>query len=421
MAERVRPDRPENAYPDQPMQQEHRSLPIGPALAFAAVGMLLWLQWNGVRKGIWVDSDVYVMGARAVMHHTDLYATVSQVDLRFTYPPFAATLFVPLALLPVEVARVLLTLASLASYVGAIYLVGRRLELAPWKIAWLALAGLSLEPLLRTLLLGQVNLFLLLLVVVDALVVPPKYRGYLIGVAAGIKITPAVFLFYFLVRREWAAALRVSASFAATVAVGWLVAPRDSWDFWSGGVFGLGRFGDDAPLGTDNQSLMAVVLRMLRIPSMPMWGQLLLALAGIALGVCAAVRTQRTASGPAAQVAALVWIAIGGLLASPVSWSHHWVWIVPAIGVLIAQRRFVSASVVTAAFWFPTIWITYTEVDFGELQFPLWRQLASTVYAVVGVVLLLQAIFAPRRPPVEKEPDHSPDSLDRAARESRTP
>src|SRR6478736_3170698 len=84
-------------------------------LALVGTPALAWLQWRGVTKGIWVDSDVYVMGARTLMQGGDLYANATSVDLRFTYAPFAAAMFVPLALLPVEAARCTLTLVSLIS------------------------------------------------------------------------------------------------------------------------------------------------------------------------------------------------------------------------------------------------------------------------------------------------------------------
>ena len=73
-----------------------------PSLAYvilaSVVGALIWLRWGGIRKGIWVDLDVYIRGAAAVMRHEPLYS-VSVHGLLFTYPPCAAVLYRPLELL----------------------------------------------------------------------------------------------------------------------------------------------------------------------------------------------------------------------------------------------------------------------------------------------------------------------------------
>src|SRR6478735_6429606 len=167
-----------------PSASRNRFPSLWAPVAVGATALLAWLQWQGVTKGIWVDSDVYVMGARTLVDGGDLYAQATSVDLRFTYPPFAAALFVPLALLPAELARWSLTALSLLGLLTTILVLGRRLELKPWLMVWLVLAAAALEPVLRNLLLGQINLVLMALIVVDLLVIPQRYRGVLVGVAA---------------------------------------------------------------------------------------------------------------------------------------------------------------------------------------------------------------------------------------------
>src|SRR4051812_22265567 len=245
-------------------------------VALVATALLAWIQWRGVAKGIWVDSDVYVMGARTLLNGGDLYAGASAVDLRFTYSPFAAAMFVPLALLPAEAARWTLTVASLVALMVTVLVVGRRLRLRPWVMCWLVIAAAALEPVLRNLLLGQINLVLMALVVLDLLVVPHRYRGFLVGIAAGIKLTPAVFVVYFLLQRDWRSAARAGAGFVASVLLGLVVAPSSTLSFWGGGFIGLSKFGSDAVVGTDNQSLLAFLLRLLGKPEVPFATQLLL-------------------------------------------------------------------------------------------------------------------------------------------------
>ncbi|WP_343986431.1 glycosyltransferase family 87 protein, partial [Terrabacter terrae] len=130
------------------------------------------MQWRGVTRGIWADSDVYVMGARTLMRGGDLYGDASAADLRFTYSPFAAAVFLPLALLPAAVSRCVLTSLSLVALAITILVVGRRLRVSPWVMAWLAVCAAALEPVIRNLLLGQINLVLMALIVVDLLVLP---------------------------------------------------------------------------------------------------------------------------------------------------------------------------------------------------------------------------------------------------------
>ncbi|GAB3886562.1 glycosyltransferase 87 family protein [Terrabacter terrigena] len=358
-------------------------------LAIVVTAMFGWVQWRTVDTGIWVDLDVYVMGARTLLDGGDLYAVASGVDLRFTYSPFAAAVFVPLALLPVGAARFVLTAASAAALAIVITVVARRLELRPASIAWLVVATAALEPIMRNLLLGQVNLILMAMVVIDLLVLPTRRRGFLIGIAAGIKLTPAVFVVYFLLKRDWASLVRTGIGFAASVAVGWLVAPAASASFWGGGFLGLSKFGSDAVVGTDNQSLLAAALRLLGRPELPLVAQAALALAGVALGAAAARHSLRQ-RGPGAEVSAVVWIAFGGLLGSPVSWSHHWVWVIVVLAVFAARRQAVRAALVLLLFWYPIIWMTYTEQPFGELTFPWWKAALSCVYVIVGLAILIR-------------------------------
>jgi alpha-1,2-mannosyltransferase len=108
----------------------------------SVVGALIWLRWGGIRKGIWVDLDVYIRGAAAVMRHEPLYS-VSVHGLPFTYPPFAAVLYVPLELLGVVGARWVLTLASIGCDVVVIAVCARRLRMNLAVAAVVGVVGLA--------------------------------------------------------------------------------------------------------------------------------------------------------------------------------------------------------------------------------------------------------------------------------------
>src|SRR5690606_38325838 len=160
-------------------------------------------------------------------------------------------------------------------------------------------------------------------------------RGALIGIAAAIKLTPAVFVLYFLLRRDYRAAATSAISGVLVTVLGFVVAPAQSWEFWSdpaGGVSG-------SPFFT-NQTFEAILVRagVDGLPRTIAW--LLLSAALFTLAVPAI----RRAPAPLA----LVVLAAVGLLVSPTSWSHHWVWIAPAL-LVAAATAWAKRSAVWAA------------------------------------------------------------------------
>ncbi len=352
-------------------------------LALAAV----WLVWSQVPGGYRVDLDVYRAGGRAVLDGVAL-SDVDVLGLPFTYPPFAAVVFVPLALLGTEAARIVFTLVSLAAFVVSGGLVARRLGLTLPQAAPLLLVGLALEPLRWTASLGQVNTLLLLAVVLDALVVT-RGRGWLVGIAAGIKLTPAVFVVYFALRRDWAAVRRSALAFGVTVLVAMAVAPASSVAFWTGGFAALGKWGVDT-LASVNQSLYGAVLALAGTGVDRPWLSPAILLLGVGLGALVARRL--LAEGD--EVGALVSVAVGGLLGSPVSWSHHWVWALPALLVLLRRGRRVAVVVLTVVFLRGPIQNDPASGD--GLRVALWW-LVDVGYVVAGLAILLLLALPARR------------------------
>ena len=304
--------------------------------------------------------------------------------LPFTYPPFAAVLYVPLELLGTFGARWVLAVVSIGCYVVVIVVCARRLRMNLAIAAVIGLAGLAFEPFSRTILLGQINLVLLALVVFDALVVPARYRGMLIGLAAGIKILPGALVFFLIFKREWGAVGHAVAAFAVTAAVGAVFAPRDSWLFWKGGFINLSQWGPANMLHGDNQSLSAALMRLSRDISPPTILVLLMSASVMALGLVAAKRQIETGN----DVNGLVCIAFASLLASPISWTHHWVWAVPALLVLVAGRRRVAATALAAVFLTAPMWLA-PRGNFVELKDNWWQTAACVSYVVVGLTYLI--------------------------------
>ena len=379
MTEHAAADALTTAGADRPSGRPGPGWVLGVLLGAAMV----WLTWHSIRKGIWVDLDVYMAGGRAILDRSDLYA-VTVHGLPFTYPPFAAVVFVPLALLPDVAARVVLTLVSWAALATVVEVLRRRLALTPLQVVPTVLVVLALEPLLRTLLLGQVNAVLIALVVLDCFVVPERHRGWLIGVAAGIKLTPAIFVVWLLLRREWGAALRAAAAGLVTVGVGLVAAPSSSWFYWTGGFGDLGRFGAASVLGTDNQSLSAAVARLAGLTSLP--APLALASGFVAVGVGSWVAARCLRRGD--DVGALLAVALGGLLASPVSWSHHWLWVAPLLLWAVGARRRAWAVVVAAVCWLGPFWAVYRKIP-DAAAYPAADRMVAAAYVVVGLATLV--------------------------------
>ncbi|KQU69423.1 hypothetical protein ASC58_05965 [Phycicoccus sp. Root101] len=332
--------------------------------------VLLWIRWVDPATWTLADVAVYVRGGHALLDGADLYAVRDQV-LPFTYPPFAAVLFVPLAVLGTGGAGVVVSVLSLLALLVVVAVsVGAvgpgpqpRLSSPPVLVGGLLLlAALTTEAVQRTLILGQVNLVLAALVAVDLLVVPRRRRGVLLGLAIAVKLTPAVFLGYLLLRREWSALARVAATVVATVVVGFIVAPSASATFWSGGASDLGRFGDEAA-GYGNQSLGAALDRFaLGVPDV-VWLALV-----VLVVVLAAAATWRTL-GRHDHLAAVTALAVGGLLVSPISWTHHWVWVVPVMVVLLVRRWWLGLAVTFAVMYLPPmVLVAQAHLDVGAAQ-----------------------------------------------------
>ncbi|MGW2898630.1 glycosyltransferase 87 family protein [Streptomyces sp. NPDC001212] len=270
--------------------------------------------------------------------------------LPFTYPPFAALVFLPLARLPwaalVALWQSLSVAALVVVAVCAVRLLGPRPRGRRRALLWAA-AGLWLEPVRHTLDQGQVNL-LLCAVVLWGLAVPRAApgRGAGVGLAAAVKLTPAVGGLYLLATRQWRAAAWAVAAAAAATALAWGVAPRESARYWSTLVTDTGRVG---PVwSVRNQSLTGAVARLLgqdTTAAVVLWS--VLALVTVAL-----VRALRSAVRRHDLLGVLVAVELYGLLVSPVSWSHHWIWCLPAmIWLAHGPLRHRLLSRVALAWW----------------------------------------------------------------------
>ena len=306
-------------------------------------GVLVWFLVP-FRSVLRIDLDVYRLGAEVWLAGGDLYgrlpATLIGNHLPFTYPPVSAALFTPFTLLTHQVGGVVLTLMSISVLAFVLVVVARSCALPPTAVLVGALlpVALVLEPVRVTLDFGQVNVLLMGLVVADCLVRTPRWpRGALVGFAAAVKLTPAAFVLFFLLRGDRKAAVTAVASFACVTAAGFVLNWQGSVRYWTTTLFDPGRIGKASH---ESNLSIAGVLARLGIERGLLW--LVLAAAVAVVGAVAV----RRASSP---VTALGLNGFVVLLVSPVSWSHHWVWVVPFLFAAGTAARTRPAIAATAA------------------------------------------------------------------------
>ncbi|MGW4982645.1 glycosyltransferase 87 family protein [Streptomyces mirabilis] len=343
--------------------------------AFAALCLL--------RRTPMADALVYRAEGAAVVHGTDLYGfTVTEWQLPATYPPFAAVLFVPLAWLPLSVLKAAFVAGNVA-LLAVLVRLSCRLAGLPTRLPALCAAtalALWLEPVFQTVLFGQINLAVACLILWD-LTRPPGApgKGIALGIAAGVKLTPAVFVAYLLLRGRRREAVTALAAFAGTVLLGALALPAASVDFWTRRLYETGRVGKVWIV--DNQSLQGLIARALGDPAPgPLWAVPALALAAAGLWLARRARTDRQG---------VLVIALTALLISPISWSHHWVWCVPLIAVLYAEHGPRPAAATAVVFAARTLWLVPHQGDL-DLRLPWWQQPFASPYPLLGLVLLVQ-------------------------------
>ncbi|MEU3824792.1 glycosyltransferase 87 family protein [Streptomyces sp. NPDC029080] len=339
------------------------------------------------------DLLVYRAEGAAVARGTDLYGfTVTEWRLPATYPPFAAILFVPAAWLPVPALKAAF-LAGNASLLAVFVALSARLASRPLPLPLLCSAtavALWLEPVFQTLLFGQVNLAVACLALWD-LTRPlgARAKGLALGVTAGIKLTPAVFVAYLLLRGRTREAATAAAGFGATAALGAVLLPSASADFWTRRLYETGRVGKAWIV--DNQSLRGLVARALGDPAPGLaWAlpAVLVAAAGLAL----AARARRDSHG-------ILLTAFTALLICPVSWTHHWVWCVPLLAVLLAEGRTRTAALVAVVFTARTMWLVPHEGAL-DLELPWWQQPLAAAYPLLALGLPLAYDSVTSRRPV---------------------
>jgi len=346
-----------------------------------------------------VDLAVYVDGAR---HLTDgtLYDFFSEpLHLPFTYPPFSAMIFLPLTWLPWTLLRILWQIASFGAIGVMAYstlrLLGRAGPKAPSPlrhvrgiVVTITALGLWLEPVRTTFNYGQINLFLAALLLAGAVVGKEWMAGFSVGIAAGVKLTPAITGLYYLLQRRWSAVIWSVVFFVATIGVALVVLPDETVRYFTKLIFDPGRTG---PVWSAiNQSLRGAIARLAGQDLTSLW--LVAAVAAGLLGLWVAWVCLKADD----RAAAFLAVQFTGLLISPISWSHHWVWVLPLLLWCLfgPRQRLTPVRVLTVAWLVATcsyvvsILISFQYIDQPASR-PGWQSGLGVIYPLLGIVTLV--------------------------------
>ncbi|MFN2522350.1 MAG: glycosyltransferase 87 family protein [Mycobacteriales bacterium] len=351
----------------------------------AGASLVPLLSFTSERSGhLLIDLQVYVGSAGAVDGGQDLYAYRTPQGLPFTYPPFAALLAEPLARMPLPVVRVLWTAASLLGVIGvartAMRPVVARLGL-PITVTLLLLS----TPVRSHLRFGQVGLFLVLLVSWD-LLTTTRRQGAGVGLAAAIKLTPAIYLLWLLACRQWSRAKAALAWATAATAGGLLVLWPSSPSWLRDALWDADRFGPNGIPG--NQSVRGMLLRtpLSDAAAATLW--LVCALVLLAAGVAGARRLEHAGR----RLAAVGVLAATSVAVSPISWQHHLVWLALPLAALVEGRQNRLAAAWAAVLIAPT-----TTLALHVSTPVLGPALVDTCgLTAVAAVLLLPRLLLPR-------------------------
>lgn len=381
----------------------------------------------------------------------DWYALPDYKMYPFTYPPFGAWALSPLTWFDYDAAARLMIIAIALQTAVIVALVGRSLDcswgsafaIAPW--AAIAIAQ-CLEPFTQTVGFAQVNTAMMALVMIDV-AAPASWRGRGIasGLAAAIKLTPAIAVLIFLLRRQWRSAITMVATSLTVTLLSWVISPGESARFFFDAMWDPQRAGD--AYYTSNQNLKGFVARALPENAWSIAWAITVALALVAaVWLCLRIQAAATSvvtphsasddaapgplnaatpatgvtvsaasaalvapAGDAVELAASDAVAAPvlpenlatlltaavimtlGLLVSPITWSHHWVWGLASVVALIAVTlRLKSAPLAALALvqgalfiMAPHWWFSHGQVN--ELHWNVVEQLVGSSYTLAAI------------------------------------
>ncbi len=367
------------------------------ALSVAARFAVTYLAPNGTN---FIDLHVYVDGA-ATMGTGGLYdfvyrPAIPPIPLQFTYPPFAGVLFYPLHFLPFSLVALGWHVGVVAALYGATVVALKLLNRPDLRAAmgWTALA-IWFEPARHLFELGQVGALLMVAVLWAVASRRLWVSGTLLGLAAGVKLTPAVAGLYFVGARRWTAVALSAVVFAGTVALSVVVGGAQARFYFTDLLGDAGRVGEVGK--PTNQSLRGVVAILTGDDAG--YGPVLLT-AVVATAVLSVLAWRRV--GADDPLGRLVVVMLFGLLLSPVSWTHHWIWVLPLVmwlmlGSMRAQTRVLGWAWLVLVYVGPPWLVDLADENGWITERPWYTAVAGSLYVLAAVATLAYVAFVSRR------------------------
>ena len=339
------------------------------------------------------DLHCYILGGAALGH--DLYGTasinpVSHELMPFVYPPFAAMVFWPLHLVPLWLAALGWRVGMIAALYASVRISQKMMGADNTRTAMLWTAGaLWLEPVVGNLKIGNVGVYLMVIVLCAAYSRKWWVSGLLIGLGAGVKLTPAIAGVYLAGHRRWAAAIFSGVVFLGTIGVSYLVTPGQVSYYFTKWLH------KDAPFAFGyayNQSWRGGIARILGYDpgTSPLVGVCI-----AATGVLAIIAWGRLHGDP---LGTLLVVMIFGLLASPLSWTNQWTWIVPLLiwlhgrGSKVLWWAWLLVGLCSVSYELARL-----QPSFTEISRPWYLAWAGLVYPVLSLATYGWIIAAKRK------------------------
>ncbi|WP_246148540.1 glycosyltransferase 87 family protein [Nonomuraea turkmeniaca] len=321
----------------------------------AAVAPLVYTWLTNPDDQRLVDLDVYRTGGQMLLDGRSVYGyfTPAPQLLPFTYPPIAAMLAVVLAKMSWVTAQWVWTAGIFVALAVTVWLSFREAlsgpavrKYVPWALALLMVACTYLMPIRDQVRFGQVDIMLVALCLADCMARRPWWpRGFLIGLATAVKLTPGVFLIYLLITRQWRTFFMASFAAAVLTLLPFAVIPQDAGDFWFSALLDPERLGSNA--ATTNQSIRGMLIRLY----MPEALTSVLWLAIVAAVGWYGFRGARDAYRAGDPLTAVALVGLMAVLLSPVAWIHHLAWVVVVLGAIVGDGRDPVRLRVAAGVW----------------------------------------------------------------------
>ncbi|WP_309224670.1 mannosyltransferase [Mycolicibacterium sp. CBMA 234] len=355
-----------------------------------------------VKGDAFFDLRVYVLGGSAIAHPGALYDffyldPTKGEHLPFTYPPFAAMVFAPLHFAPFGVVAFIWQVALIAAIYATVRLSQKFIGGGSQRIAMLWTAGaIWMEAPGSSIQSGQVGIFLMLAVLYAAYDSRWWLSGLLIGVSAGIKLTPAITGFYFVGMRRWGAAVFSAVVFFVTVGLGYLFLPDETRRYFP---HQMAEAGKSLPVGSAwNQSWDGGLSRLLGYDI----GMSPLLIAVIVATAVLTVLAFRALGGD--RLGSVLVVQLFGLLAEPVSWTHHWVWVLPLMIWLLygpwrdqpGARIFGWGWVALMVLSVPSL-LSFAQPNIWQISRPWYLAWGEMVYIFAALATMIWIVRTGRR------------------------